>query len=348
MTKRYRSTLLIIAWLAYMVFTIAGHPFFGISVMLPSILLCGFASWLYDCRIALITILLTHLFNMLVMMYNHNSFDGWRIAIIPEGLTMGLPAQLFAVLIIAIIKSNRSKRLELTANLETRIQHRKKELKEITEYMIARSEAERSRMSETLCTIVAQQQTGLFYHSEALMNSLVNSGAPQADAATKLVQIARQNVEQVKNIARRLSPQKITEAGIEQALHEMCAYFTETADTDFTIIISDHLGEMSEETSLNIYRIAHEAVTNALRHAKATHIDLALRLSEKNCTLEIINNGNPIPCNLSEGLGMKLIQKRADILKAMTRLETTSEGQTRFECVIPLYNPPFHCSGIKY
>lgn len=336
--ERHRSVFLIIAWLAYMVLTLATHPFVGASVMLPSILLCGFACWLYGYKAGLLTLTFSLFYNMLAMIYNLGSLQGWRVALNPGGIT----AQLCAVFFIAVIKKNRSKSLEMASNLEARIRQRNEELKEITEYMIAHSEAERSRMAEALCNIVAYQQTGLYYHSETLLNFLVYSGVPQADAAAKLVQIAKQNVGQVRSIARRLSPQKIVEAGVKQALYEMCAYFTETADTDFTITISDHLGQIPETTSLNIYRIAHEAVTNALRHGKATHIDFALRLSEKYCTLEIINNGNPIPSNLREGLGMKLIQQRADILNAMTRLETTSEGQTRFECVIPLDNSPFH------
>ncbi len=45
----------------------------------------------------------------------------------------------------------------------------------------------------------------------------INRQVRDCDAAIKLVQIARQNVEQVKSITNRLSPQKITEAGIKQA-----------------------------------------------------------------------------------------------------------------------------------
>jgi len=277
--ERHRFAFLAAAWLAYMVFTSAGHPFFGVSVMLPSILLCGFATWLY-------------------------------------GYKTGL----------------------LTSSLKERIRQRNENLKEITKHMVTQSEAERSRMSETLCDIVACQQTGLFYHSEALMNFLVYGNAPQADAAIKLVQIAKENMEQVKNITKTLSPQKIVESGIKQALHEMCAYFTETTNTDFTISISDHLGRIPEKTSLNIYRIAHEAVNNALRHGKATHIDLALKLAKETCTLEVVNNGNPLPSTPCEGLGMRLIQQRGDTINATTRLESTSEGQTRFECTVPLHD----------
>ncbi|MEN8255556.1 MAG: hypothetical protein ABFR33_08810, partial [Verrucomicrobiota bacterium] len=308
--ERYRFAFLATAWLAYMAFTVVGHPFCGISVMLPSILLCGFATWLYGYKAGVLTSILSHPYHVLVMMYNLDSLQGWRVALEPSGTTGGIAAQLIAVFVIATIKNNRRKCLELTTSLKEQVQQRNENLKEITRHMVTQSEAERARMSETLCNIVAYQQTGLFYHSEALMNFLVYGNAPQADAAIKLVQIAKENMEQVKNIAMRFSPQKIVESGIKQALHEMCAYFTETNNTDFTISISDLLGEIPEETSLNIYRIAHEAVTNALRHGKATHIVLSLKLAEETCTLEVVNNGNPLPSTPSEGLGMKLIQQR--------------------------------------
>ncbi len=155
-------------------------------------------------------------------------------------------------------------------------------------------------------------------------------------------------MEQVKIIARPLSSQKIVAAEIEHALHEMCAYFTETADIDFSIVISDDLEEMHEETFMNMYRIAHEAVTNAMRHGKATRLALTLKRVEKNCTLDIIHDGNSTPCTPSESHGMKLIQERADIINARIRIETTTEGKTRFECVIPIHDPSLHCSGIKY
>ncbi|MCK5675403.1 MAG: hypothetical protein KAH99_00140 [Verrucomicrobia bacterium] len=330
--ERRRFAFLATAWLAYMVFTVAGHPYCGVSVMLPSILLCGFAAWLYGYKTGVLTSILSQPYNVLVMMYNLDSLQGWRVALEPGGIA----TQLIAVFVIAMMKNNRKKCLELAASLKEQIRQRNENLEEITKYMVTQSEAERSRMSETLCNIVAYQQTGLFYHSEALRNFLVYGNAPQADAAIKLVQIAKENMEQVKHITRRLSPQRIMESGIKQALHEMCAYFTETTNTDFTISLGDRLGKIPEKTSLNIYRIAHEAVTNALRHGKATHVALSLKLAEETCTLEVVNNGNPLPSTPSEGLGMKLIQQRADSIHATTTFEATIEGQTRFECTVPL------------
>jgi signal transduction histidine kinase len=342
--ERHRFALLITAWAGYIVLTVVGWPVFGISVMLPGIPLCGLAAWLYGYKTGLLNLLLSIPYNMLAMIYNLGSLQEWCSALDPVGITV----QLGAVLFIAKIKDNHSKSIELTANLAARIEQRREELQEISECLIARSNAERSRMSETLCNIVAYQQSGLFYHSKALMKFLVYSDAPQADAAIKLVQVARQNMEQVKSITRRLSSQKIVTAGIEQTLHEMCAYFRETAAIDFTLSIRDELGELPEEIFSNIYRIAHEVISNATRYEKTTHIDLVLKLTEKTGTLKIVSNGTPTQSTPDEGLGMRRIRQRADIINAMLRFGHTAEGQPRFECIIPLHDPSVHCSGIKY
>ena len=259
--------------------------------------------------------------------------ERYRLVLLGAGW---IAAQLLAVFFIGVVKKNREKSLELAASMEKCTRQRNEELKKIAEYMITQSKAERSRMSKMLCNIVAYQQTGLLYHSEALMNFLVYNDAPQANDATKLVQIAEQNIEQVKNITKKLSPQKTVEPGIEQNLHRMSRFFTETVGTSFSMMLSNRCGDIPDAVALHLCRIAHEAVTNALRHGKATHICLALELDDTTCTLIVENNGNPIPQSPTEGIGTRLIQQRADIIHATTRLGTSSNGKTRFECTAPL------------
>ncbi|MEN7972952.1 MAG: ATP-binding protein [Verrucomicrobiota bacterium] len=332
--KQHRPMLLGIAWLAYMTFTIAAYPLFGISVLLPCTLLCGFATWFYGLKIGLLTAILSLPYHMLAMMYNLDNLQGWSLALEPAGIV----SQLSAVLFVSIVKNNQNKALSLTANMGERIEERKSELRMITEYIVQHSQAERTRMTETLCGIVVRQQAGLLYHSEALMNFLVYYDAPQADAARKLVQLSKENIEEVKNITRKLSPEQILKTGLEQSLGKMCAFFEETVGVRFLIKINS-CREISDKVSTQLYRIAHEAVTNAVRHARATHIDLEIECNNNTCTLIIENNGIPFPKNPKEGVGTKLIKLRADLINATIRFETPDEERTRFKCVIPLHNP---------
>jgi len=329
--KKHRPLLLATAGLAYAAFTIAGYPLFGVSVMLPSILLCGFATWLYDYRIGLVAAVLSHLYNMPMMAHNLGDPQGWRAALEPGGAA----AQGLAIFLAAAVQVQRRKSIELAETLEERIRRRKKELTEITDYMLSRSG--HTDVQEKLCDIVACQLTGLLIHCESLRNFLVHANAPQADEAEKLVRIARQSIEQVKNLTQKLALQKITGTQIAGAFEEMGAYYSDTTRARFTMEISDRLKELPDQTALHLYRIALEVVNNSLRHGKATHIKLALELDDNSCTLTILNNGTPMQnMDGGEGLGMRSILHRAEAIEATTRFETTPAGETRFTCTTRL------------
>ncbi len=332
--EKYRFLFLGTAGLAYMAFTIVGYPCCGESVMLPSILLCGLATGLYNYRVGLLVCVLSQPFNMLVMMYHLDNLQGWHSGLEPGGFA----AQLIAVLCIAVAKSNLKKTLELTETMENRIRQRTKELQEITEYIINHAEAERAKVAEKLCNIVDYQLTGLLYHSETLMNFLAYTDAPQVVEAVKLVRIAEQNIEQVENLTKKLSLQTIMEAGIKQTLHKMCADLEETTGTRFSVAISDRHREIPRQITLPIYRIAHEAVTNALRHGKASHIDIQLELDDETLSLTIINDGLPMPDSTTEGLGLKLIRQRAENINADIRYDSEKSGGTIFKCVLKRNN----------
>jgi len=333
--RKHRFALLATTGLAYLVFTHIGYPFFGLSVMLPSILLCGFATWLYDYRVGLLFAILTHLFNMAMMAHNLNDPQGWQAALEPGGAA----AQGLAIFLAAMVQNLRRKSQELAATLEERIRRRKKELKEITEYML--NQSEHTHVQEKLCDIVACQLTGLLIHCESLRNFLVHANASQASEAEKLVQIAEQNIEQVKKLAKKLSLQKITGAQIEEAFAEMGTYYSDTTRARFSMEISERLQELPDPTALHLYRIALEVVNNSLRHGRATHINLSLEMGDGTCTLTILNNGTPMQNqDGGKGLGMKTILHRAESIDATTRFETTPDGKTRFTCTTRINPSP--------
>ena len=325
--RKHRLVLLVATSLTYVAFTFVGFPLFGLSVMLPSILLCGFATWLYDYKIGLLIVLLTHLANMAMMTHNLGDPQGWKAALEPgEAAAQGL-----AIVLVATIQNQRRKSQKLAITQQECIRQRKKELEEITEYML--SQSRHAHVQEKLCDIVACQLTGLLIHCESLRNFLVHADAPQADEAEKLVQIAQQNIEQVRKLNKKLSLQKITGAQIAEAFEEMGSYYSDTTRTQFSMEISERLHELPDPTALHLYRIALEVVNNALRHGKATHINLSLEMDDGTCTLTILNNGTPMKSlDSDKGLGIKTIQHRAECIDASPQFETTPEGKTRFTC----------------
>lgn len=326
--EQHRRLILETAWMVYMAFSIIGYPYFGVSVMLPSILLCGLAAWLFPYRIALLTAGLTLPYHMLVMMYNFGNPQAWHAALEPGGLA----AQVLAISFISISKSNRNKTLELSAGMKGRIKKRTDELQEIADFMEHRAETEYARMSDQLCNVVDNQLTALLYHSETLRNFLTFTEAPHADKAIKLVAIAEQNIEQVKTLHKRLSAKSIQETGLDHAIRAMCTYLSDTVGTRFSISISEQSKDVPEKHTHTIYRIAHEAVTNALKHGKATHIDIQLNMDAKTFSLTVSNNGLPLEDLNSDGIGLQLMQQQAKSIGATVRYTKGESNRTVFNC----------------
>ena len=326
--RRYRFSLLGLAWIVYMGFTILGYPLCGVTVMLPSILLCGVATWLYDYKMGLLTSLLSQPYNVLMMIHNLDSLAGWRSALEIGGIL----GQLIAVGCIAILTSTHKKISDLNLELEKRIQERTTEFNELNAFLIRQVKTEKNRLADSLYTDAASHLSTLLAECEDLHEQLSSKKLPQAEAADQLSKLARMNIKLIKNLAQELSPERLGKMGIEQAVKNMVTYFQKTVQTTFSVSISHHHSELPVETATTLYRIIHETVTNALRHGKATHIEIELRVDGVGFELVVLNNGNPIPQSVAEGTGIRLILQRAEKIDATVLYQRTSEGRTRFEC----------------
>ncbi len=329
MLKPYRISLLGLAWVTYMAFTILGYPLFGVSVMLPSILLCGFPTWLYNYKIGLLTSLLSQPYNVLMMMYNLDSLAGWRPALEIGGFL----AQIITVGSMALLTANHKKISDLNYKLEERIRERIDELNELTEFLTRQDWIEKNRLADRLYTDAASQLSTLMMECKTLSDQFIATNHPQAQAASTLTQLAQTNIELIKNIAQDLSSENLEKLGLEQAVRNMAAYFQEAALTTFSIVINPLHHELPKASETILYRIIHETVTNALRHGRASHIEIELHVTNNGFTLTVINNGSPIPPAISEGTGLHLIRQRATEINAAVCYRRMPDGRTHFECI---------------
>jgi signal transduction histidine kinase len=83
--------------------------------------------------------------------------------------------------------------------------------------------------------------------------------------------------------------------------------------------------------SNHIYRIAQEAVNNAIKHGHAREVIIDLHVTGESVTLIVSDNGTGLPpgANLSSGMGLKIMRYRATMLGGEVRTENRPEGGTR-------------------
>ena len=85
-----------------------------------------------------------------------------------------------------------------------------------------------------------------------------------------------------------------------------------------------------------LYRIAQEAVSNALRHSGAAHVRVELRSVDGTTSLRVVDNGAGINEDQikGDGLGLRLMRYRAGLIGATLTVEPAAEGGTEVCCLL--------------
>jgi two-component system, LuxR family, sensor kinase FixL len=97
---------------------------------------------------------------------------------------------------------------------------------------------------------------------------------------------------------------------------------------------------LSETTATHLYRIAQEAITNAVKHGKATRIDIRCAIAQGFLELTVADDGTGIPADAmeSDGLGLHIMNYRARAIGGDLSVVACPNGGTLVRCQAPL--PP--------
>ena len=209
--------------------------------------------------------------------------------------------------------------------------------KQLEREVLATSERERRFFARELHDSLGQQLSGIAYLTGVLHARLRELALPEATDAHRIVRLLRRAVEETRRVSRRLSPVRPEPEGLENALRELAA---QTGNV-FGIVCRLHRPKpvlMSDsEGATHLYRIAQEAVTNAVRHGRARRVSIGLCQWRGKVTLSITDNGKGIGA-LSprrKGLGLRVMQYRASLLQGSITVQRRPSGGTQVRCVAP-------------
>lgn len=227
----------------------------------------------------------------------------------------------------ALRKANDELRREITAR------HRlEREILEI-------SEREQQRIGQDLHDDLGQRLVGIAYLSEVLANGLTAAGSPEAEHAAKISSLLKNALALTRSLARGLHPVALKSGGLMAAMADMAERTSEIFQIECTFSgrIDDSL--LPDTVATHLYRIAQEAVTNAVNHGKATHIDISLEHLEPagGHRLCVHDNGSGMP-RLNprrSGMGLRIMRYRADVIRAQLLIKNHPDGGTLISCDIP-------------
>jgi len=186
------------------------------------------------------------------------------------------------------------------------------------------AEAERAHLSRELHDVPLQQLAGIIRRLELL---------PEARAESEEL---RAVAEQLRGVATELRPPVLDDLGLAPALE----FLAEAASTDEVAVVAevedltslDVGGRPPAEVELAIFRVAQEAVANALRHAQASEISLAGEVAAGRVVLTVTDDGRGLDeaearaAGRRGRLGLASIRRRAEAIDAEVDISGSREG----------------------
>lgn len=226
----------------------------------------------------------------------------------------------------------------LNATLDEIAQDRT-ELRDLASQVIRAQEDERKRVSRELHDDTAQ----------ILFAQILQLGALKAfddpavrKTAAALEQQTVEALEGVRRLALELRPPALDDLGLNEALGELCQRFRDTTDLTIELSVRGIRSRLPPETELALYRIAQEAMVNAAKHAKATHIRVELDRGPTDVSLSIRDNGigfdvDRLGSRDERGLGLGLfgMEERATLLGGTFRVWSQPGSGTDVLAFIP-------------
>lgn len=159
--------------------------------------------------------------------------------------------------------------------------------KRLIEAEIRATEREQKRIAQDLHDDTGASLTSLRFHIAQLQDS------PQKRAMTKTLS---ETTYKVRNVCNELLPYTLEELGLADSLSYMITRLNDTVEIDvnFILISDDKSVILDQNEELAMYRIVQELLSNIVKCAEASYIDILLTMRESTMKLEIVDDGNGI------------------------------------------------------
>ena len=159
----------------------------------------------------------------------------------------------------------------------TELKQAKSELVELTERLIQAQESERQRLARELHDDIGQRLSLLIIGLDRLRHGLpMGLRGPREELEASLEE-ASQLATDIHGLSHQLHSSKLKHLGLKAALRELCAQVSRQHGVDVNLEAETIPGELSEERALCLYRVAQEALNNAVKHSGSPTIERGTR-----------------------------------------------------------------------
>ena len=207
------------------------------------------------------------------------------------------------------------------------------------------SERERRRLGEDFHDDIGQTLSGIWFTSSSLQKRLAARNLPEADALGRIADLLQRVMQQFRGLVRGLNTIDLEPGDLVPALQAYAAGVEQiyrSRGLRCVVIAPAACNVPNDQVATQLYRIAQEAITNAVRHGQATAIEIRLADSDEGIRLSVCDDGAGIaPAEArGHGFGLRIMAHRARLIGATLAVRLRSdEGGTLVTCTCSLDSP---------
>jgi two-component system sensor kinase FixL len=209
--------------------------------------------------------------------------------------------------------------------------------RELETQLLESSERERRRFGRDLHDGLGQQLAGMELFCRALVRSLGRRAPAEARTAELLVTQIQSATRQIRALARGLTPVMESPNGLMLALEDFATSNRTLFRLNCSFACEEPVLIPEHAAALHLFRIAQEAVTNAIRHGRARRVEITLYRKLKQVSLEIRDHGRGftvLPPS-GAGIGLRIMKYRASVLRGALRFANVVPRGAIVTCTVP-------------
>jgi len=255
----------------------------------------------------------------------------------------------FYLVVVVLLGRLRTMHKELEERVRQRTARLTKEIQERTRLqkeLLETSDRIQRQVGNDLHDGLGQHLTGTALVGQVLGQKLAGRSLPEAAEAERLVELIQEAIELTRTLARSLHPIEIQTGRLADNFQELAAGVSDRfkVSCQFECQPAAPLPDVNDvKAATHLYRIAQEAITNAVRHGKARHINIRLDSTVNELVLTVIDDGIGLPekARTGDGLGLRIMAYRASMMGATFNIERLSPlGGTRVTCTLVFNSVP--------
>ena len=237
----------------------------------------------------------------------------------------------FSVLVVAVTALKAKRELD-RARIETL-----ERTQELERQILQTSEREQQRIGRDLHDSLGPHLAAIRYAATLLANDLRQHGQSEADKAEQISELTGKAGMLVRDLARGIFPVQTDGAGLSAALDELARTTSRLTSLTVSFYENGDITLENPDTGMHLYRIAQEAVNNAVKHGDARKITIALNQSEDSLRLTVADDGKGMGLSPdgTRGMGLDSMRYRARVLGGELKIDSQPGEGTIVSCEVP-------------